>query len=66
MPQKYVIPQAIRFGVLSWKKGTRQAGWVARGFELGARGWVARGLLDGGQETGWVACGSELGARNNG
>ena len=29
-----------KFGVLSWKKGTRRAGWVARGLELGAR-WLA-------------------------
>ena len=26
------------FGVLSWKKGTRRARWVARESELGARG----------------------------
>ena len=40
---RVLIPQTARFGVLSWKKGTRRAGWVARGFELGARGagWVA-------------------------
>ena len=34
----YVIPQTVRYGVLSWKNGTRRAGWVARGFEPGARG----------------------------
>ena len=33
----YSSPQTVRFGVLSWKKGTRRAGWVARGSELGAR-----------------------------
>ena len=33
-----LFPQTVRFGVLSWKKGTRRAGWVARGSELGARG----------------------------
>ena len=31
------IPQTVTFGVLSWKKGTHRAGWVARGSELGAR-----------------------------
>ena len=36
-PQR-IFPQIVRFGVLSWKKGTRRAGWVARGSELGARG----------------------------
>ena len=30
-----LIPQTVGFGVLSWKKGTRRAGWVARGWELG-------------------------------
>ena len=33
-----IVPQTIRFGVLSWKKGTCWAGSVARGSELGARG----------------------------
>ena len=33
-----IVPQRVRFGVFSWKKGTRRAGWVARGSELGARG----------------------------
>ena len=37
--------------VLSWKKGTRRAGWVARGSELGAR------------RTGWVGGMQMLGAR---
>ena len=39
-----VFPQTVRFGVLSWKKGTRRAGWVARGWELGpgVAGWVSR------------------------
>ena len=32
------IPQTVRFGVLSWKKGTRLAGWVARASELGFAG----------------------------
>ena len=42
-----------RFGILSWEKGTRRAGWVARGWELGGRraGWVARG---GKCSAGWV------------
>ena len=31
----YCPPNSIRFGDLSWKKGTRRAGWVARGSELG-------------------------------
>ena len=31
--------QAVRSGVLSWANGPRRAGWVARGSELGARGW---------------------------
>ena len=51
--KEHIIPQTIRFGVLSWKKGTRRAGWDlswgpgARGpdgqhadRELGARGWM--------------------------
>ena len=46
-----IVPQTVRFGVLSWKKGTRRAGWVAHASELGARG------------IGCVARGSELGAR---
>ena len=33
-----LIPQTVRFGVLSWKTGTRRGGWVACGFQLGARG----------------------------
>ena len=49
----------VRFGVLSWKKGTRRAGWVARGSELGARAGT-RGA--GVPRTGWVAHGAELGA----
>ena len=65
MQPKSVFPQTVRFGVLSWKKGTRRAGWVARGSELGAQsgwaptGWGARGY----HGTGWVARGSELVAR---
>ena len=35
--EQYVHP-SVRFAVLSWKKGTRWAGWVARGSEPGARG----------------------------
>ena len=58
----------------TWEKGTRRAGWLARGSELGVRrtGWVASGSELGGtriadrswrptRKTGWVARGSELG-----
>ena len=46
------IRQAVRFGVLSWKKGTRLNGWHAD------RSWgpqVARGSAEG-LRTGWVSC----------
>ena len=33
------LPQRIRFGALSLKEGTRRAGWVARGSELGNLSW---------------------------
>ena len=33
-----LLPPNSKVWVLSWKKGTRRAGWVARGSELGARG----------------------------
>ena len=39
------IPQ--RFGVLSWKKGTHPAVWVARGSELGAHGPAAKSPTQG-------------------
>ena len=50
----------VRLGVLSWKKGTRRAGWVARGSELGARMTEAIGTRLG------AGRGSELGARDIG
>ena len=42
-----IFPQAVRFGVLSWKKGTRRAGWVARGSERGRHEWMALAGPDG-------------------
>ena len=33
-----IIFGTVRFGILSWKKGTRRAEWVSRGSELRARG----------------------------
>ena len=51
-----IFPQTVRFGVLSWKEGTRRAGWVARGSERGPRtGWSAVS-----PQTGWASRGSEL------
>ena len=54
-----VFPQTVRFGVLSWQKGTRRARWVAHGSELGARGiGCVERIGAGGSRTGWVAGGS--------
>ena len=70
------FPPQVRFGVLSWKKGTRRAGWVARGLELGADGWHADLSWWPGTgwgswarrcaQVGWLARGSELGAGPDG
>ena len=57
----HIFPQTVRFGVLSWKKGPRRAGLVARGSELAARVGGTR-IGAGGHGTGCVAGGSELGA----
>ena len=71
------FPQAVRFGVLSWKRGTRRAGWVAGGSELEARGrmsgtrsgWVARGSEPGWVARGWIedwhACPTGWGTRGS-
>ena len=39
----FLVPQTVRFGVLSCEKGTHRAGWVWHAFGAGALwGWVGR------------------------
>ena len=50
----------VRLGVLSWKRGTHRAGWVARRWELGACGARWWGAAAGFTQIGMGARGWEL------